>query len=391
MTQQEIIAKRLLLPAFAIATLIWLASLPHPFETVVGCLRVDAWCNQPAMLWTMVAADAAIFVAYCWIPVLALRLRREVDFPFGVAFFGTAAFVVFCGVGHLLDVVTTFYPVYWLSAEVRVATAIISLAFAAGLQWLYVPQIARFVHEARADKESLREALAEAQRARDEALAHQNTAEQRAAELARQQDALREAAAANESLVEQLRAAMDDLALSNAELEQRRTVAMAQRDAAVEDRAAASARAGELESLLRDKQALLDQVEASQLAIRQLGTVILRLHASPTILGVPIQGPLDSRRMAELQDSVASAVGAHGAVGVVVDLVGVSAVDTAVAQCLLQTRQALALMGCVCVITGLRAPVATAIVQLGVELPQPTFAELCDGMQHILRQHRRAA
>jgi hypothetical protein len=39
-----------------------------------------------------------------------------------------SAFIFLCGIGHLLDIVTLWFPIYWISAIEDVATALISLA-----------------------------------------------------------------------------------------------------------------------------------------------------------------------------------------------------------------------------------------------------------------------
>jgi anti-anti-sigma regulatory factor len=53
---------------------------------------------------------------------------------------------------------------------------------------------------------------------------------------------------------------------------------------------------------------------------------------------------------------------------VILDIAGVSVVDTAVAQALLQTAHALRLLGCTVFLSGIAADVATTLVQLGIGL-----------------------
>jgi anti-anti-sigma regulatory factor len=52
----------------------------------------------------------------------------------------------------------------------------------------------------------------------------------------------------------------------------------------------------------------------------------------------------------------------------IVDIAGVAMVDTAVATALVRTVQGLRMLGCEVVISGISAPVASSLVQLGASL-----------------------
>ena len=43
------------------------------------------------------------------------------------------AFIIGCGTTHLMEVITSFAPVYWFSGLVKLMTAVVSLATAAAL------------------------------------------------------------------------------------------------------------------------------------------------------------------------------------------------------------------------------------------------------------------
>ena len=88
-----------------------------------------------------------------------------------------------------------------------------------------------------------------------------------------------------------------------------------------------------------------------------------------------------------------------GSAHAILDITGVPAVDTAVAQHLLKTVVAARLMGAECIISGIRPQIAQTVVALGIEFGDiPTKATLADALQHALRQsgvrdrspHRRA-
>lgn len=123
------------LGAFGLAASVWWAQrtfgdgfLPHGF-----CLT---WI--PGLLWLHVVSDALIALAYLSIPMTLLYfVRRRPDLPFGPMYLLFGAFIVACGLTHLLDVWTLWNADYWLSGGVKALTAGISvttaLALVAGL------------------------------------------------------------------------------------------------------------------------------------------------------------------------------------------------------------------------------------------------------------------
>ena len=72
-------------------------------------------------------SDFLIEIAYFSIPVILLYfvIERDNDFPIRlIVLFGL--FIFLCGVGHLLNIITLWYPIYWVSGAVRAATALVS-------------------------------------------------------------------------------------------------------------------------------------------------------------------------------------------------------------------------------------------------------------------------
>jgi C4-dicarboxylate-specific signal transduction histidine kinase len=84
---------------------------------------------NPELLWLHVLSDGLIALAYFLIPLALLRivLRRK-DIPFNGVFFCFAAFIIACGATHVMEVVTLWHPVYWVSGVLKAVTAAISLA-----------------------------------------------------------------------------------------------------------------------------------------------------------------------------------------------------------------------------------------------------------------------
>jgi len=79
--------------------------------------------------WLHVLSDAAIFGAYFAIPVvLAYFVVRRKDVPFLPIFWLFAAFILCCGIGHLVEATIFWQPWYRLSGLVKVITAFVSWA-----------------------------------------------------------------------------------------------------------------------------------------------------------------------------------------------------------------------------------------------------------------------
>jgi rsbT co-antagonist protein RsbR len=103
-----------------------------------------------------------------------------------------------------------------------------------------------------------------------------------------------------------------------------------------------------------------------QEAIRELSTPVLQLRDRLLIL--PIIGVIDTHRARLLTDNLLRAIRANRAKVVVVDITGVGAVDSKVANHLLQAVSASRLMGAAVIVTGLSSDVAQTLVTLGVDL-----------------------
>jgi PAS domain S-box-containing protein len=102
---------------------------PHGF-----CLLWD-----PALIWIHACADAVIGVAYFTIPVaMAVYARRRRDLVFRPVLWLCAGFILLCGSGHWLDLLTLWVPVYRLEGVVKVATALVSASTAVTL-WYLLP------------------------------------------------------------------------------------------------------------------------------------------------------------------------------------------------------------------------------------------------------------
>jgi anti-anti-sigma regulatory factor len=116
-----------------------------------------------------------------------------------------------------------------------------------------------------------------------------------------------------------------------------------------------------------------------QEVLRDLSTPVLELR--PGLLLVPLIGLIDGDRALLLTQQLLEAIAAKRAKAVVLDITGVPAVDSAVANHLMQTVQATRLMGAHTLISGLSAENAQTLVRLGLDLgPLNTVGTLADGV-----------
>lgn len=93
------------------------------------------------------------------------------------------------------------------------------------------------------------------------------------------------------------------------------------------------------------------------------------------VLLAPVVGRLNGQRAATLTSRLPGAVGSRRARLVVIDIAGVAAVDAEVARALLQSVQALRLLGCAVVVTGFSAEVAMLFARLGITLGDVATAQ----------------
>jgi signal transduction histidine kinase len=93
-----------------------------------------------------VGTDTLIWLSYvaisCTLLYLVRRTRREI--PFSWMFLAFGLFIVACGFTHLMEVVVLWKPLYWLSGDVKVVTALASVVTAIALPGL-VPRVHEMV------------------------------------------------------------------------------------------------------------------------------------------------------------------------------------------------------------------------------------------------------
>jgi rsbT co-antagonist protein RsbR len=117
----------------------------------------------------------------------------------------------------------------------------------------------------------------------------------------------------------------------------------------------------------------------------ELSTPVVKLWEG--VVAVPLVGTLDSARAQVVMERLLQMLVDTGSPYAIIDITGVPAVDTQVAQHVLKTIVAARLMGADCIISGIRPQIAQTIVALGIEFGDiVTKATLADALRHVLRQ-----
>jgi rsbT co-antagonist protein RsbR len=130
----------------------------------------------------------------------------------------------------------------------------------------------------------------------------------------------------------------------------------------------------ERERIIRDQQE----------AIRELSTPVLQLRERLLIL--PIIGVIDPQRARQLTDQLLRAIRATRGKVVVIDLTGVAAMDSSIANHLVLTVEASRLLGATVIVTGLSPAIAKTLVNIGVDLGKMnTVGDLQGGIEEAER------
>jgi PAS domain S-box-containing protein len=88
------------------------------------------------------------------------------------------------------------------------------------------------------------------------------------------------------------------------------------------------------------------------------------------VLAIPLVGVVDSARAMKVMDHLLSRIVEARAEVIIMDVTGVAALDTQVANHLLQTAHSTELLGAECVITGISPDVAQSVIRLGMDITQ---------------------
>jgi rsbT co-antagonist protein RsbR len=100
--------------------------------------------------------------------------------------------------------------------------------------------------------------------------------------------------------------------------------------------------------------------------IAEISTPVIRVWDG--VVALPIIGTLDSARTQVVMENLLQQIVDTGSTIAILDISGVPAVDSLVAQHLIKTVSATRLLGAECIISGIRPEIAQIVVHLGIDL-----------------------
>ncbi|WP_437721143.1 STAS domain-containing protein [Sorangium sp. So ce861] len=138
----------------------------------------------------------------------------------------------------------------------------------------------------------------------------------------------------------------------------------------------------------RELESQLETIQRQECAIRELSVPIIDIWHG--ILTLPLVGLIDSVRAVEVTERLLARVADDSDVEwVILDLTGVTVIDSMTAQHLVKLAQAVQLLGARCVLTGLGGHVAETLVTIGVSFDELNpMRSLREGLRFCLAQRR---
>jgi rsbT co-antagonist protein RsbR len=124
-------------------------------------------------------------------------------------------------------------------------------------------------------------------------------------------------------------------------------------------------------------------IEAQTQALRELSTPIIPVM--DRVIVMPLIGSIDTLRARDITHALLAGISEHQARVVILDITGVSVVDSGVANHLNKTIQAARLKGAYTIVTGISDAVAETIVELGIDWSGiETLSDLQTGLRAAL-------
>lgn len=142
---------------------------------------------------------------------------------------------------------------------------------------------------------------------------------------------------------------------------------------------AEDARQKYVQEIERKNQEIADR---AAMALRELSTPIISVWDG--VLTLPVIGMVDTVRGAEMMEQLLARVASDQAEYVVIDITGVSVVDTRTADSFIRMSEAVRLIGAQCFLTGISPAIAQTIAQLGIDTSRiRTLRRLSDALQVV--------
>jgi anti-anti-sigma regulatory factor len=122
-------------------------------------------------------------------------------------------------------------------------------------------------------------------------------------------------------------------------------------------------------------------IEQQSKIIEELSTPIIQVWDG--VLALPVIGIVDSARAQEMMEKLLDRVVSSQTRCVILDLTGVTVIDTKTADYLIKMVKAATLVGASCTVTGIGPSVAQTITRMGLDLQGVvTLRDLRDGLKH---------
>jgi len=119
----------------------------------------------------------------------------------------------------------------------------------------------------------------------------------------------------------------------------------------------------------------------------QLSTPVIDVWEG--VITVPILGSLDSERASRVSEHLLTQIVRKRAGIAIIDISGISAVDSAVADRLIRTAKAVRLVGAEAILTGVGVEIAQTIADLGIDMGGlKTMSTLKDGLRYVISRKK---
>ncbi len=130
------------------------------------------------------------------------------------------------------------------------------------------------------------------------------------------------------------------------------------------------------------------KIEAQREELIELSTPVIDVWEG--VLTVPILGSLDSERASRISEALLTQVVEKRATSAIIDISGISAVDSAVADRLIRTAKAVKLVGAEAILTGVGVEIAQTIADLGIDMAGlKTMSTLKDGLKYVIGRRKK--
>jgi rsbT co-antagonist protein RsbR len=132
-----------------------------------------------------------------------------------------------------------------------------------------------------------------------------------------------------------------------------------------------------------------EKLEAQREELLELSTPVIDVWEG--VLTVPILGSLDSERASRVSEALLTQIVEKRAGIAIIDISGISAVDSAVADRLIRTAKAVRLVGAEAILTGVGVEIAQTIADLGIDMEGlKTMSNLKDALKYVISRNKKS-